>query len=394
MTGRREWVAYVGPIRYPWGEAASRRVDGITRSLATAGHRVVVGSGQHAPAVLTELGDVEGSGSVAHVGLGELPSGGETLLAKSVQVLLRWGRRTVAWLDAQPQKPSHVILYGGGTPYAVHLRRWCRDNHVPLVVDVVEWYSPRQFAGGAVGPFYLGAQLALRHHYPRCAGVIAISRHLEESYRSRGSRVVRVPPTLDVRGIAVSDRSATADRTTLLYAGSPGKKDLLAEIIAAVDRTSRAGGDLTLQVLGPSPDEVRRLLRAEPPESVQVLGRVPQQDVSRAVREADFTVLLRPPARYAQAGFPTKFCESLANGTPVIANLTSDLELHLHDGVEGIVCLDPSVDALAGALRRAVALTGEERATMRKAAREQALDSFDFRAHAVPLAQFLATLQP
>ncbi|GIG93879.1 glycosyltransferase [Plantactinospora mayteni] len=384
-------MAYVGPFRFPWGQACSRRVHGIASSLAAGGYDVVVASGEEGPAAPSRLAEVDGPGSVSHLGLGELPSVGDNLLSKSAQVILWSGRTTLAWLDAQATKPSHVIVYGGGTQYMVRLRRWCRGNRVPLIADVVEWHSPRQLIGGLFGPIHIGAKIALRYHYPRCDGVIAISSFLEGHYRERGCRAIRVPPTLDVLGLPVNAPPGVPDRSglTVVYAGTPGRKDLLANVIHGVDRVARAGGDVRLHVVGPSPAEVRRLLGAPPPSSVRVLGRLPQPDVSNVLRQADFSVLLRRPARFAQAGFPTKFCESLANGIPVIANLTSDLGRYLNDGVEGIVCVDHSAEALAVALGRALRLSAEERTVMRKAARERALESFDFRTYATSLSGFL-----
>jgi len=103
-------------------------------------------------------------------------------------------------------------------------------------------------------------------------------------------------------------------------------------------------------------------------------------------------VLLRPPARYAQAGFPTKVVESLALGTPVICNLTSDLGNYIHDGAEGIVCADYQPEDLVAALERALALSVEQRAAMRAAARARAEAAFDYRQYAAPLADFLARI--
>ncbi|MFI7521411.1 glycosyltransferase [Micromonospora globbae] len=391
------WVAYAGPFRFPWGEAGSRRVWGNAQSLALSGRRVVVLSGEHGPETPEELPGVEAGVSIRHVGVGELPRPDEPLLAKSLQWLVRAGRRTADWLDAQPNRPSHVIVYGGGMPYMVHLRRWCRRNGVPVLTDVVEWYSPKQLLGGRFGPLHLSAKVALRYHYPRCHGVIAISSFLESYYRDRGCAVVRVPPTLDVRALGAAPVTPPAPapgrRVRLVYAGSPGRKDLLAETIRGVDLAALDGCDVSLDVIGPSPDEVTRELGAPPPPSVRVRGRVPQQEVAGLLRGADFSILMREPARFAQAGFPTKFCESLANGTPVIANLTSDLRDHLHDGVEGLVLPDHTATSLRRALHRAADLSAEARAAMRRAAYERAVASFDVRAHAAALDDLLTRLE-
>jgi glycosyltransferase involved in cell wall biosynthesis len=394
MTGRSEWVAHVGPFLFPWGQASSRRAYGIARSLAAAGHHVVVASGEHGPE-LTRMPEADGPGSVSYLGLGEVPPPGAGRLSRSVRWLLTWGVRTVHWLDAQPTRPSHVLLYGGDAPYAAHLRRWCRHNGVPLVVDVVDWYSPQQMRGGVLGPPYLSARLALGYHYPRCDGVIAISSYLDDYYRSRGARVLRVPPTLDVRRVPVGEDGARlgSAELTLVYAGAPGKKDLIDTMVRAVEQVNGADRRIEFRIVGPTAAQVTELVGGRTPPGVRVLGRMPQQEVPVALREADFSVLLRPEERFTRAGFPTKFCESLANGTPVIANLTSDLGSYLTDGAEGLVCRDRSVEALAETLRRALLLTAADRERMRQAARRRAVESFDFRSYAEPLGEFFEALR-
>jgi glycosyltransferase involved in cell wall biosynthesis len=364
----------------------------MARSLASAGYNVVVASGDHRPRAVTELEESDEVGSVSYVGLGESLSTHASPASTTLDVFLRWGRKTAAWLAAQPTAPSHVIVYGGSAQYMCQVQRWCRRNSVPLIADVVEWYDPRHLRGGIFGPAHLKSMVALRYQYPRCDGVIAISSLLAEHYRRRGCRVVRIPPTVDVEGVtreSVTQRRPTR-ALTLVYAGVPGKKDALAQILRGVGLVDPSGDKVRLVVAGPTASDLLGLLNVdELPPGIDVLGSVPQQTVPKVLRTADFSVLLREPKRFANAGLPTKFVESLANATPVIANLTSDLGEYLHDGVEGLVSADHSAGAFSDALYRAAQLTPQELANMRNAAQVQALRSFDFRRHAQPLSDLL-----
>ncbi|MEU4470488.1 glycosyltransferase [Micromonospora sp. NPDC023888] len=390
---RTGWVACVGPFLFPWGEAGSRRVYGLVASLAAAGYDVVVASGGPEPLTSTALPGVDGPGSVSHVGLAERPSPEAGPLGSSVQTLVRWGQRTVRWLDAQPTKPSHVLVHGGQAQYMFHLQRWCRRHRVPLIVDVVDWFNGRYVRGGYLGPLHVSMKLALRHYYPRCDGIIAISSYLEEHYRRSGRPVLRVPPTLDVKSLTMEARQTAGDSPplTLAYAGNPhgNKKDLLGTVIEAVGNVQREGASVELRVYGPTRDEVRGLFGGRAlPDGVRCLGRLPQVEVSSALQGADFTVLVRRPELAADAGFSTKFCESLASGTPVIANLTSDMGRYLRPNREGLVCRDHTVAEVTGAFRAAAGLSSAQRSVMRQAARSQALESFDYRAYAEPLGGF------
>lgn len=396
VTQGQGWIAYVGPFPFPSGVAGSRRMLGIALSFADAGYRVVVGSGEPSPRQITSLGESDAAASIGYIGLDESPAKGASVLQKAGRVFWSWGKRTIAWLEAQSAKPACVVVYGGSAQYMLRLLPWCRKHGVPLVADVVEWYDPKQMTGGRLGPFNLSAQLALRYLYPRTDGVIAISRLLANHYSEAGLPVVRVPPTLDVCGIETgtgSDR-ANGAKLRLVYAGTPGKKDLLGNVIEGVELVDPDGTQIELMVLGPTPDEIRAMLGGRPlPHFVQPVGRLEQADVGAYVGKADFSVLLREPARFSNAGFPTKFVESMAHGTPVIANLTSDIALFLDDGGEGLVCDDWSASAFAGALRQALALSPAQLAAMRSAARRQAERSFDYREYSGALSDFLWRLQ-
>ena len=195
--------------------------------------------------------------------------------------------------------------------------------------------------------------------------------------------------------ISALDPKITPQVLSLAYAGTPGKKDLINNVIEAMLRLDPSGKRVHLTLAGSLEEEILNLpaLRgrevSELPDCIEVLGHIPHEKALELIGRADFLPLLRANQRYAQAGFPTKVVESLALGTPVICNLTSDLGEYIHDGVEGIVCADYSTDAFAAALERALALTPQQRTEMRKAAREQAERSFDYRVYADSLLSFL-----
>lgn len=126
------------------------------------------------------------------------------------------------------------------------------------------------------------------------------------------------------------------------------------------------------------------------PACVRAHDRVPRAKVVSALRSSDFTVLMRDPGkRFAQAGMPTKVTESLGCGTPVIANITSDLGGFLEDGRDAIVVEEYSADACARALRKAACLPAAERVVMREAAYATARARLDYRAYADALDAFL-----
>jgi glycosyltransferase involved in cell wall biosynthesis len=277
---------------------------------------------------------------------------------------------------------------------------WCRSRAVPIIVDAVEWYKSSHLPGGMLGPFSVSNALAMRRYYPKARNVIAISRFLEQHFEERGCNVVRVPPTRDVAGTTVRLEERPGS-LRLAYAGVPGRKDLLDNIVQGIININRGHPEprAELAIAGPSVSDVMSMpalratgLRSLPPW-LMCHGRMSPEGVNALLRGADFMPLLRPYERYSMAGFPTKVPESLAAGTPVICNLTSDLADYLADGREALLCGDSSATSFAETLERAIALSIRQRTDMRVHARRRAEASFDYRNYVGDIERFLGSLR-
>ena len=381
---KEPYIAYVGHMLFPWGQAASRRVYGNAMSLVNSGRNVIVASGSDGPSSITCLEQHENGKKLSHIGLGISPSHANSPIKKTVQLLFSSTARTMQWLNSQPVKPSHVVLYGGYTPFLIRLLPWCHHKKIPLIADVVEWNDPGQLPGGVCGLTNMNYNVAMKYLYPKCDGIISISSYLTDYYQNRGCPVVQVPPTIDSSEMKPTKvDGAASGKLKLIYAGSPGKKDLLKPIIEGIHIADPREELIELTVLGPSAEEVADLCPSKlgDSNSIKVIGRVSQDEVATYLQSSEFSVLLRPNERYANAGFPTKFVESMSNGVPVIANCTSDIGSFLNDGVNGFICRDHSAEAFAHALLRAIVLNRDERYKMASAAYETARDSFDYRSY-------------
>lgn len=385
-------IYIVGPFSFPHGGAAARRILGVAKTLQAAGYKVIVGSGQ---------ADVktDSFGGIDVVSLGERTAEHLPRLMKHA-MYLTMGGRTVSWLCSLEITPAAVILYSGYSPYLFRLLPWAKKNQVPLIFDAVEWYDPGSLLGW-VSPYQLNIELAMRFLLPRVDGVISISSYLHRYYSQCGLPSFLMPPTLDVRDLPECGAivSAAGPQLRVVYAGTPGRKDLLDNIIEAVLSLRAEGMDVHVSVAGVTADQavgyssVRSRLAGEVDAGVRFLGYVDHPVALELVRQADFTLLLRENARYANAGFPTKFVESFAVGTPVIANVTSDLGSYLRDAVTGFVCEGCRADDLKAALRRAFLQSVQARSRMRAQCREVALGSFDYRNFVDSFAGFIDSLR-
>jgi glycosyltransferase involved in cell wall biosynthesis len=268
-----------------------------------------------------------------------------------------------------------------------------------LLADSVEWYDPGHVWGGRFGPLALDNELRMRWMQAKADGVLAISSYLEGYYRGCGRKVLRVPVLVDLEEPTWKARRGTltwkGNALRLGFVGGAGKKDHLQNAIRGLGLAGDAAKEVTLVIVGPSRDELARSLGADAHllealgSRLQFAGRLPHSEALHALAMTDFSILLRPNLRFAQAGFPTKLVESLAIGVPVICNLTGDIGMYVRDGQEGIVVRDSSPEAFAEGLKRALSLTDAQRLAMCERAKHQAGRSFDFRNWVEPLRNFM-----
>lgn len=387
------WVAYVGPVCFPEGGAAAQRILGNAKAIAATGRSVVVVSGQVSPCA--EMMQSIAAG-ISCVSVHERDA---EHLPKALRYLryIGMGRRSRDWIEAQATPPEAIILYSGYAPYLLHFTGWARKRGIPLIFDAVEWYSARTKYGFFLSPYLWNTELAMRVLIPRIDGVITISHALDRYYQRRGMMTVRVPPLVDIAALPDFGRDA-APELRLAYAGSPGHKDYLAAVVSAVLKVDAGRGCVRLDIAGVTADELRRLPRMVTlpqknlPANIQAHGAVSHGRALEIVQQADFSVFLRQVNRISTFGFPTKFVESIALGTPVIANITGDLADFLREGETGVVCRGPEATDLEVALARTLAMPVSRRSALRVMARAEAERAFDYREYVEPMAAFLDRL--
>lgn len=259
-------------------------------------------------------------------------------------------------------------------------------SNISLFFDAVDWYSPSQFKNGEKSRAYRRSNNWITKGITSRYKVISISRYFEDYFNARGIKTVRIPAVLDVESVAY-EKHLPKDKTVILYAGSPGKKDYLREMLeACAQLTPEERDKLEIRLIGIKKDElvqkcnVSEKTMSDVCQMVKCMGRLPHEEVLQNLQRAHFTVLIRPEEeRYAKAGFPTKVPESLATGTPVICNLSSDLGMYLKDGENAIILASRRVQDVVAGLRRAINLSQEQKAQMCKAARKTAEESFDYK---------------
>lgn len=281
-------------------------------------------------------------------------------------------------------------------PLMKKLKKFCSLKNIKLIYAPMEFFSPTEFPFRGIFsvPFWRMKRF-YRQFSPDTGRVISISSYLDDLFKKKGVISERIPFVYSNEWIKTPcPRERRNDKKlSLMYAGSPFRKDCLLNIIKGLELIDTS--NIVFHVFGATDSWLKKKkLKKNEIDKIMTFcvfhGRVEPKIVINYYRFVDFTVLLRRgDETYAKAGFPTKITESLAYGVPVIANLSSDLGMYLIDGENAIVSSSEKPDDFARAVKKALLLDDVKLLEMRKRARTSAESGLESNAFADSIRRLL-----
>lgn len=384
-------IVYIGSFRLPNYDAAAARVLNVAKALHEAGHAIsfISWGGRYCEKDLCPDGKYRVYG-FEYIITDELdPQGG---FVDKVKSKITRGNKTKAILKQKVSAFDVIITYNGS------LTRWLlkftKKHNIKLINDITEWYSYSELKCTDWIPYAFNMFVTQK----RVKNKIVISSFLDRFYFKTHNIII--PATCDASEFKWQLNKEYAEQTaghfdgiTLIYAGNPARKDLLHVVINTVQRLITEGANIRFLILGITQEKY--LAQYAPllhdsilSNNIRFLGRVNQDLIPAFYSISDFMVLLREPNRKSNAGFPTKFSESMMSGTPVIANLTSDLGKYLIDGKTGFIIENNEEESLYLLLKEKVISLSSEQL---KALKTQVADNnktFDYHYYIEPLQKF------
>lgn len=235
---------------------------------------------------------------------------------------------------------AHFAVYALLSLYTTKLRRR------PLVVHFQgPWADESRVAGGR-GISVAAKWLVESAVYRRAEVIVVLSeafgRLVADRYGVDPSRVVVVPPGVDLDHFRLGDRQAArarfgvaADTFVAVVARRLDPRMGLDVLIDAWAKVQSEHHDALLLMAGEGPERdrlVARCLSLPDPDGVRLLGQLSEDDLVRLYQSADVSVV----PTTALEGFGLVTLESLACGTPPIVTDVGGLP-------EGVRGLDPSL---------------------------------------------------
>lgn len=386
-------ILICGNFMYPNGNAAGKRVYGLGKIFQALGYRVCfagIDRNRRASNVLDTLFSYEDTESyVFHAA----ESNRDWLKVKKyvsecIQIINHVGVEELAC----------IVFYGSPVLsfWMAEVARYAKKRNIRTVFDCVDWIEQ---SGKGIKNIvkFVDTNIAKRIIAPKMDGVIVISSYLEQYYCRRGCKVVRLPP---VGVFSPHPLSSSSGAVRLLYAGQifgrqavpvERLKDRVDWILQMVGHLVELGIDCRIDLYGMKKDDYIRNIAGQEKllQNLQDVaffhGVVQNENVTSALADADFTILMRSITKVTTAGFPSKVAESLNMGIPVIANLTSDIGAFVKTGENGIV-VDDNPETAA----QQIALMVCDRAQITRIAANCRKESvFDYRKYTDSAIQFV-----
>lgn len=288
---------------------------------------------------------------------------------------------------------KYTAIFVNSITYALpHICKIAQGKGIPVFVEKCEWYDPSSFMFGKLNPYY--REYIREIDSVRPDGYIVISPFFEEYYRRKGYRALLVPTILDIQNIDFSVHSVTTP-IKIVFSGNLGKgKEIIKPIAEAIQKLGDEAAQFSFVFYGPTEEQLRENIRDDKLFSrvaphITIAGKVPQKKVYSKLSGADYTIFLREQRKSSDAGFPTKLAESMAVGTPVIANSTGSVGKYLKNEINGFLLEDATGDQMVNVLKKVAAVKDEEYKQMRMMSRMTAEKWFDYEVYVQKIKAFI-----
>lgn len=347
----RNVVLYVGAFELPDRNAAAQRVRANATLLASLGYEVVL-VGRNSQSGIP-------SNKLQRVIYPEIQMECWETGAPSGQ--LEWlryitsGRFLSELVMTRYEGRVHsIVCYNYPSVAQFRIRNYARRIGAAALADVTEWYPNVHVTG--IAPIIKNFDTSFRMRVVNRSmdGLITTSRLLTRFYKSVVGSIVELPTLIELNDLPRPNASPEGAPKRIFFAGAiedkravsqiKGEiKDHLDWVIEMLYEVHVQGVDFHFDIFGVERKHYLDFFEGHTEfiesmgNKVVFHGRKPRNVVLESLKMADFSMFLRPSIRTTNAGFPTKFSESISFGVPVITNKLDCLEPYMEDGKNCVV---------------------------------------------------------
>ena len=366
---------------YPYGSAYSSRVRHFVKAFHEIGYKITMISAN----LDIEEAKIFGVKDIEYISM-NYPQNRITQLG--IGVAYKYKKVLEKFLKGKKYDAIFVNSITYALPVICEL---AKKYGVPIFVEKCEWYDKSSFIFGKFNPYYREYIREINSVSPD--GYVVISPFFEKYYTNKNFKTFLIPTILDISTIQ-ADFHKCNKKICIAFSGSLGNgKEKINPMARALDKMGDGKKFFLFEFYGPTEQQLRKNIGDDALYNrvaccFHINGKIPQKEVYSNIARADFTFFLREKRKSSDAGFPTKLAESMAVGTPVIANDTGSIGRYLINGENGFLIRDLSEDSLIYVLNSLKKIDNDKYLRMRKFARSTAEKFFDYKTYLKELGCF------
>lgn len=391
MNKKEKNIIYIGGFELPDKNAAAQRVIGNAKILRKLGYNVILIGVDKSLSVNTtfEKTKSEYEGFTYYTINYPVSTKDWISYISNIKPIYNLARTN----------PYCIIAYNYPALALYKLYLYCKRKKIILIGDCTEWYEASngniiKRAIKVTDTFF-----RMRFLHPKLNGLIVISRYLNDYYQNKAMKVIQIPPLVDLnmkKWRQPIDRKS--DTITLTYVGSPGtgKKDRIDIIIKTlINIYDNFKLDFNFNIIGISNIEYTESFKDKIPshieDKIKFKGRISHIEALKEIINSDFEIFIRDINLTNNAGFPTKYVESISCGTPVITNLSSNIDDYFINDKNGIILDYTTTESLFNSLHKALNTNHEKINEMKKYCKSSSI--FDYNKYLFQLKEFLNCIE-
>lgn len=362
-------ILYIGGFEMPDKNAAAQRVLSIAKSLREAGY-VTYFYG------MNQGGESKGVVDGFEYDGYPYPKGTKAWFRYAL------GKDIIPYIEKV--KPDYVFTYNYPAFAQEKVICYCRNHGIKTIGDITEWYRGTSCVK-KIDTWYR-MHISNKH----LDGIIAISTYLNKYYKNQYT--IQVPPFVDKSEDKwqMQVEKYHDDKIHLVYIGTGSIKDRLDKIIKGIDNV---GADrFAIDIIGINEEQFHNIYTTDvdlAKMDITFHGRLPHKVAVEYLMKADFQIFFRDFVRVNNAGFPTKFVESMSAGVPVITNRISNIADYIVNGKNSFMIEHPEDSEICEVLVRVSKLSREEINAIKK---NCLVDDFDYHKYTDSLKSFMEGL--
>lgn len=362
-------ILYIGGFEMPDKNAAAQRVLSIAKSLREAGY-VTYFYG------MNQGGESKGVVDGFEYDGYPYPKGTKAWFRYAL------GKDIIPYIEKV--KPDYVFTYNYPAFAQEKVICYCRNHGIKTIGDITEWYR------GSSCVKKIDTWYRMHISNKHLDGIIAISTYLNKYYKNQYT--IQVPPFVDKSEDKwqMHVEKYQDDKVHLVYIGTGSIKDRLDKIIKGI---YDAGADrFAVDIIGINEEKFHKIYTTDvdlAKMDITFHGRLPHKVAVEYLMKADFQIFFRDFVRVNNAGFPTKFVESMSAGVPVITNRISNIADYIVNGKNSFMIEHPEDSEICEVLVRVSKLSREEINAIKK---NCLVDDFDYHKYTDSLKSFMEGL--